>query len=179
MEKRMIFAGFGGQGVLLAGQLIAEAGMKKGKNVTWMPSYGPEMRGGSANCSVVVSDDMIGTPIILDPNILVAMNAPSLKIFESYVVSGGTIIYNSSLISEPPTRQDVTIIPLPCNEFSASLGQPRTVNMPLIGTIMELTKIFTLEDIKEVMNEKFSGKKAQLIELNLQAIEMGRKIITK
>ena len=176
MEKRMIFAGFGGQGILLAGQLVAEVGMNNGKNVTWMPSYGPEMRGGFANCSVTVSDDIIGTPIIATPDILVAMNQPSMDLFGPRVVPGGHIIYNSSLIKSVPERDDVTFIPLACNEIAASLNQPKAANMPVIGAVMELTKLFTVEDITEVMTNKFGAKRAHIIEANVKAIEEGRKI---
>jgi len=175
MEYNMIFAGFGGQGVLLAGQLVAEAGMNKGKNVTWMPSYGPEMRGGFANCSVVVSDEVIGTPIVSNPDILIAMNQPSLDLFGPRVASGGTIVYNSSLCKEAPIRDDVTIVPLPCNEMAASLEQPKAVNMPILGAVMEITNFFNIDDIKAVMTEKFGEKRPHLIDVNLQAIELGRK----
>ena len=175
MEHNMIFAGFGGQGVLLAGQLVAEAGMNKGKNVTWMPSYGPEMRGGFANCSVVVSDELIGTPIIQNPDILVAMNQPSMDLFGPRVVSGGTIIYNSSLIKNIPSRDDVALIPLACNEIAASLNQPKTVNMPVLGQIIEVTGLFEIEDMRAVMVNKFGGRKAALIDVNMQAMELGRQ----
>jgi len=179
MEYNMIFAGFGGQGVLLAGQLVAEAGMNNGKNVTWMPSYGPEMRGGFANCSVVVSDDVIGTPIIAKPDVLIAMNQPSLDLFGPRVVPGGTIIYNSSLCKEAPTRDDVTILPLPCNEIALGLEQPKAVNMPILGAVMEITDFFNVDDIKKVMVEKFGEKRPHLIDVNLQAIELGRQEIKK
>jgi len=175
MEHRMIFAGFGGQGILLAGQLVAEVGMINGKNVTWMPSYGPAMRGGFANCSVIVSDDVIGTPIIANPDLLVAMNQPSMDLFGPKVASGGHIIYNSSLIKSIPERDDVTFIPLPCNEIAANLDQPKAANMPIIGAIMELTKLFSLADIEKTMLNKFGESKAHLIEANLKAIEEGTK----
>jgi len=175
MEHRMIFAGFGGQGILLAGQLVAEVGMINGKNVTWMPSYGPAMRGGFANCSVMVSDDVIGTPIIANPDLLIAMNQPSMDLFEPKVVSGGHIIYNSSLIKNIPKRDDVSFISLPCNEIAASLDQPKAVNMPIIGAIMELTKLFSITDIEKTMFNKFGESRAGLIEINLKAIEEGRK----
>ena len=177
MEHRMIFAGFGGQGILLAGQLVAEVGMMNGKNVTWMPSYGPEMRGGFANCSVIVSDDMIGTPIIEHPDFLVAMNQPSMDLFGPKVVSGGYIVYNSSLIKEAPKRDDVTFIPLPCNEIATSLNQPKAANMPIIGAIMDITKLFTVADIKKTMISRFGESKAHLIDVNLQAIEAGRQVV--
>jgi len=175
MEHRMIFAGFGGQGILLAGQLVAEVGMINGKNVTWMPSYGPAMRGGFANCSVVVSDDVIGTPIIANPDLLIAMNQPSMDLFGPKVTPGGHIIYNSSLVKNTPTREDVTFISLPCNEIAASLDQPKAANMPIIGAIMELTKLFTLADIEKTMIDKFGENRSHLIEVNLKAIEQGIK----
>ena len=177
MENRMIFAGFGGQGILLAGQLVAEVGMINGKNVTWMPSYGPEMRGGFANCSVMVSDDVIGTPIIAHPDLLIAMNQPSMDLFGPKVVPGGHIIYNSSLIKNVPEREDVTFTGLPCNEIAANLNQPKAANMPIIGAIMELTKLFTIEDIEKTMINKFGESRAHLIEANLQAIEKGRQAL--
>jgi len=177
MEKRMIFAGFGGQGILLAGQLVAEVGMNNGKNVTWMPSYGPEMRGGFANCSVIVSDEIIGTPIIAQPDLLVAMNQPSMDLFGPRVVPGGYVVYNSSLIKNIPQRDDVTFIPLPCNEIAASLNQPRAANMPVIGAVMEITKLFTIADMEKTMADKFGGNRAHLIEANLKAIEEGRQAL--
>ena len=175
MEKRMIFAGFGGQGILLAGQLVAEVGMNNGKNVTWMPSYGPEMRGGFANCSVIISDQIIGTPLIAQPDILVAMNQPSMDLFCPKVVSGGYIVYNSSLIKNIPERDDVTFVPLACNEIAASLNQPKAANMPIIGAVMEITKLFTLADMEKTMMDKFGENRAHLIAANLKAIEEGRK----
>ena len=177
MEKRMIFAGFGGQGILLAGQLVAEVGMNNGKNVTWMPSYGPEMRGGFANCSVIVSDEGIGTPIIAQPDLLVVMNQPSMDLFGPKVMSGGHIVYNSSLIKNMLERDDVTFIPLPCNEIAANLNQPKAANMPVIGAVMEITKLFTVADMEKVMMDKFGANKVHLIEANLKAIEAGRQVL--
>ena len=179
MESRMIFAGFGGQGVLLAGQLIAEAGMHRGQNVTWMPSYGPEMRGGAANCSVVLSDDTIGTPVITDPDLIVAMNIPSLELLEKTVVPGGTIIYNSSLISNPPTRTDVKVVALPCNDIANSLNAPKTVNMPILGAVMAATGMVTIEELKQAMIEKFgdSEAKKKMIDINIEAIKLGEAAV--
>ena len=174
MEYNMIFAGFGGQGILLAGQLVAEVGMNNGKNVTWMPSYGPEMRGGFANCSVIVSDEVIGTPLIVHPDLLIAMNQPSMDLFGPRVISGGHIVYNSSLIKNVPQRDDVTFIPLPCNEIATSLNQPKAANMPIIGAVMEITKLFTMADMETVLTEKFGTNRAHLIEANLKAIEEGK-----
>ncbi|MDR1781508.1 MAG: 2-oxoacid:acceptor oxidoreductase family protein [Bacilli bacterium] len=181
METKMIFAGFGGQGVLLAGQLIAEAGMQKGKNVSWMPSYGPEMRGGTANCSVVISDDIIGTPIILDPQILVAMNKPSLESMQNMVVENGTIIYNSSLIKKDEINKinGINYIGLPCSEIALELGNPKVQNMPIIGAVMEVTKSFNEDDIKKAMLSKFGETKAKMIDLNMEAVAKGKETVIK
>lgn len=177
MEYNMIFSGFGGQGVLLAGQLIAEAGMKNNKNVSWMPSYGPEMRGGVANCSVVVSDDQIGAPIISSPDILVAMNKPSVDAFINKVKPGGYLIYNSSLISEKPIRDDINIIALPANDIASELGVAKVANMPIIGVVLKLVDFFSKDDIAQVMLKKFGESKKSLIDLNLKAIDMGADIV--
>lgn len=177
MEYTMVLAGFGGQGVLLAGQLIAEAGMLKDKNVSWMPSYGPEMRGGSANCAVIISDDSIGSPMVANPEILVAMNLPSLDLFEPNIKPGGYLIYNTSLIERKPTRDDITVIGIPFNDIANELGNPKTVNMPIIGAVMELVKFFGEEDIKKIMFEKFGEKKQAIIELNMKAITKGKDIV--
>lgn len=173
MEYNMIFSGFGGQGVLLAGQLIAEAGMKNDKNVSWMPSYGPEMRGGVANCSVVVSDEPIGAPIISSPDILVAMNQPSVDAFISKVKPGGYLIYNSSLIKVKPIRDDIKIIALPANDIAQELGVAKVANMPIIGAILKIADFFSKDDIEQVMYKKFGESRKLLIDMNLKAIDMG------
>ena len=122
MEKQFLIAGFGGQGVLLIGQLIAKAAMRQGYEVSWMPSYGPEMRGGEANCAVVVSDEPIGSPLVSEPPVLVAMNKPSLMKFMPMMPAGGTLLYNASLIEGVELRTDVTVIPVACNEVAEQLG---------------------------------------------------------
>lgn len=177
MESKMVIAGFGGQGVLIAGQLIAETGMNKGKNVSWMPAYGPEMRGGEANCSVIVSDEEIGAPIVEQPDVLIAMNQPSLEKFGKTVAPGGYIVYNSDLIKHPPTREDVTIFAVECNSIAQSLESPKAVNMPILGAILEITKSFTMDDLRATMESKFGEKRAHLIESNLKAVELGRRSV--
>ena len=129
MEKQMLIAGFGGQGVLLIGQLIAKAAMHEGREVSWMPSYGPEMRGGEANCAVVVSDEAIGSPLVSEPPVLVAMNKPSLIKFMPKMPCGATLLYNSSLIEGVEIRCDIKVIAVPCNEIAAKLGNDRVANM--------------------------------------------------
>ena len=139
MDMQLIIAGFGGQGVLLMGQLMAYAGMLDGREVSWMPAYGPEMRGGSANCSVVISDSPVGSPKVEDADVVIAMNRPSMDLFESSVVPGGLLIYNSSLIDTKPTRTDITVVPVPCNDIADSLGNGRVANMVMLGALMERT----------------------------------------
>jgi len=129
MDSTFIIAGFGGQGVILAGKLLAEAGMYHGLHVTWLPSYGPEMRGGTANCTVVLSDEPIGSPVVDSPTSLVAMNLPSLEKFEKAVTESGTVVINSSLISRSIERRDLKALPVPVNDIAVSLGNARTANM--------------------------------------------------
>ena len=173
MNLQMIFAGFGGQGVLLMGQLIAYAGMVMGKEVSWMPSYGPEMRGGSANCSVVVSDEPVGSPRVEDADVVVAMNKPSLAVFEKSVVPGGLLIYNSSLIDVKPTRADIRVAAIPANDIAAELGSAKVTNMVMLGAVAELTGDFTAEELVDAMRHKFGPSKEHMMPKNREAIERG------
>ena len=173
MDLQMIFAGFGGQGVLLMGQLIAYAGMVMGKEVSGMPSYGPEMRGGSANCSVVVSDEPVGSPRVEDADVVVAMNKPSLAVFEKSVVPGGLLIYNSSLIDVQPTRTDIHVAAIPANDIAAELGSAKVTNMVMLGAVAELTGDFTAEELVDAMRHKFGPSKEHMMPKNREAIERG------
>ena len=173
MEAQFLIAGFGGQGVLLIGQLLAKAAMHEGMNVSWMPSYGPEMRGGEANCAVVVSDEPIGSPLVSEPPIAVLMNKPSLKKFGPAVEPGGLLFYNASLIDEAPTRTDVTVVPVPCNEIAEKLGNSRTANMVMLGAILERTHLVTIDAAMEALKITFGPKKERLLPINRQAMEAG------
>ena len=173
MNLQMIFAGFGGQGVLLMGQLIAYAGMVMGKEVSWMPSYGPEMRGGSANCSVVVSDEPVGSPRVEEADLIVAMNKPSLAVFENSVVPGGLLLYNSSLIDVKPTRSDIRAVGIPANDIAAELGSAKVTNMVMLGAVARLTGAFTAEELVEAMRHKFGPAKEHMMPKNREAIERG------
>ena len=173
MNLQMIFAGFGGQGVLLMGQLIAYAGMVMGKEVSWMPSYGPEMRGGSANCSVVVSDEPVGSPRVEDADVVVAMNKPSLAVFEKSVVPGGLLIYNRSLIDVKPTRTDIRVAAIPANDIAAELGSAKVTNMVMLGAVAQLTGDFTVEELVDAMRHKFGPSKEHMMPKNREAIERG------
>ena len=174
MEKSFIFAGFGGQGVILAGKLLAQAAANCGLQVTWLPSYGPEMRGGTANCTVVLSDEPIGSPVVDDPTVLVAMNLPSLDRFEKTVATGGTIVVNSSLISRPVERNDVRVLSMPANDIALSLGNTQAANMVALGAVIKATEIIPLGLIKSTMARMLSHKDTgRLIALNGQALDAG------
>ena len=174
-----IFAGFGGQGVLLIGQLIAYAGMYEGRNVSWLPSYGPEMRGGTANCSVVVSDDPIASPVLSMADCVIAMNTPSLEKFEANVNPGGKLFINSSIIEKKATRTDIDVYYVPCNEIADQLGNPKVLNMAMLGAFLEATNVVKVDRDLDALLYKLGEKKAKLSPLNRQAIEMGAASIRK
>ncbi len=167
---KLVIAGFGGQGVMLIGQMIAYAGMLEGKEVTWMPSYGPEMRGGTANCSVIVSDKRISSPIVTEATAVVAMNLPSLTKFESMIKTGGQLFVNTSLIKEQPSRNDVEIYNIDANEIAVRLHHDKVSNMVILGAIVNKTGMVKLESIEKVMEKLFTGKKAKLLPLNKEAL---------
>jgi 2-oxoglutarate ferredoxin oxidoreductase subunit gamma len=174
MERSFVFAGFGGQGVILAGKLLAQAAANCGLQVTWLPSYGPEMRGGTANCTVVLSNESIGSPVVDNPTVLVAMNLPSLDRFEKTIASGGTIVVNSSLISRPVERNDVRVLSMPANDIALSLGNAQAANMVALGAVIKATGTVPLELIKSTMARMLSHKDgARLIALNGQALDAG------
>ena len=172
---KMIFSGFGGQGVLVLGEIVATIAMNKGKEVTWMPSYGPEMRGGTANCSVIVSDTIIGSPIVQsDIDILVAMNGASVDKFLPRVKPGGLVLVNSSIVTEKITRQDVDVVEIDATNIAGKVGNLRVANMVMLSGFLKKTELFDLEDITEVLKQRFTGARSQdLIPLNIKAIEIG------
>ena len=173
MDMQMIIAGFGGQGVLLMGQLMAYAGMLDGREVSWMPAYGPEMRGGSSNCSVVISDSPVGSPKVEDADVVIAMNRPSMDLFEKNVAPGGVMLYNSSLIDVRPKRTDIACVPVACNEIAEELGNARVANMVMLGALIEKTSAFDVELLVEALRHKLGASKEKLIPLNRAAIQKG------
>ncbi|MGI6239492.1 MAG: 2-oxoacid:acceptor oxidoreductase family protein [Christensenellales bacterium] len=173
MEMQCIIAGFGGQGVLLMGQLIAYAGMLDGREVSWMPAYGPEMRGGSANCSVVISNSPIGSPKVEDADVVIAMNRPSMELFEKTIVPGGAMLYNSSLIDAPGARGDITYLPVACNDIADALGNARVANMVMLGALIEQTNAFDTELLVEALRHKLGASRESLVALNREAIAAG------
>lgn len=172
MQEDLIIAGFGGQGIMLIGQLLAYAGLKENKKVLWMPAYGPETRGGFANCTVIFSDEEIGSPVVAHPRSLIVLNLPSLDRFEDALVPGGLLIVNTSLTARDVKRSDIETIKIPATEIATNLGNAKATNMVTLGTYIEKTKIVKMETIKDVLKEKFSGKE-KLIELNFKALEKG------
>lgn len=174
MEKSFVFAGFGGQGVILAGKLLAQAGADYGLEVTWLPSYGPEMRGGTANCTVLLSEEPIGSPIVDNPTALVAMNLPSLDRFEKTVAKAGIIVVNSSLITRPVERNDVRALCVPTNNIAVSLGNSQAANMVALGAVIKATEVISLQLIKSTMAKMLSHKNsAEIVAVNEQALDAG------
>ena len=169
----MLFAGFGGQGILFAGKFLAYKGLTDGKQVSWLPSYGPEMRGGTASCSVIISDEAVGSPIISNPDILVAMNLPSLDKFEKSVVSGGIILADSTLIERKVERDDVTVYYIPATRLASENGFPTLANMILMGKLLEVLGGFNTEDVKATLSKVISAKRADMLETNLKALKLG------
>jgi 2-oxoglutarate ferredoxin oxidoreductase subunit gamma len=176
MTSEIIMAGFGGQGIMLIGQLLTYAGMLENKHVSWIPSYGPEMRGGTANCSVIVSDDPIGAPIVTEPTALVAMNLPSLDKFESILQAGGAVIINSSLIERGAIRKDIKAFQIPANEVAAELGNPKVANMVVLGALIAATGAVSPESVQKAFAKMFA-KKPELLIINEQAIHRGAEFV--
>ena len=172
MQSEVMFAGFGGQGILLSAKVLAQAAMKAGLEVAWIPSYGPEMRGGTAYCTVVVSDRPIGSPIIRNPLHLVAMNRPSLEKFAPVVRPGGVILINSSLIPVDADRDDVDVISIPVTDIAKELGSVRSANIVALAAFAARSKLVDKELLKSCVEEEFA-KKEKLIPLNLKAVEAG------
>jgi len=174
MQSEVMFAGFGGQGILLIGKILAHAAMEEGYEVAWIPSYGPEMRGGTAYCTVVISDRPIGSPIIKNPLHLVAMNRPSLEKFAPTVKPKGVILVNSSLIDINCGRQDVDQLKVPVVDIAQGLGNPRAANIVALAAFVARSKIVKIDSLKSCVEHEFQ-KKAKLIPLNLKAVDEGVK----
>ena len=170
---QILLAGFGGQGVLFAGKFLAYKGLVQDKNITWLPSYGPEMRGGTANCSVVISETPVGSPIITNPDILVAMNLPSLQKFVDSVVPGGKIILDSTLIDAKVERTDVEVFYVPATQLAKDNGFATLANMILAGKVLKEMDIVSWDGNKETLEAFIPAKKAGLIDINCKALQIG------
>ena len=177
MKKEIIISGFGGQGGLAIGKNLAEAGMAEGMNVTWAPSYGPEMRGGTANCSVVLSDKPVGSPVFARSTELIALNEPSLTKFEAGVLPGGSVFVNSDVVTDKVSRPDLTAYYIPCAKIAEEIGNPKVANMVMLGAYVAGTKILKPETIERMISQMFTGPKAKLVPLNIEAFRRGMACI--
>lgn len=173
MQNETIIAGFGGQGVLFTGKVMAYAAMEKGLDVTWFPSYGPEMRGGTANCTVVISDEEIGSPQVKQPRAAIVMNQPSLDKYEDLVKPGGYLAVNTSLMNRPVKRDDITVIEIPASEIAEELGNIRYANIVILGALAEKADFLDLKSIEKGISKGLEGKKSKLIDANLSALNKG------
>ena len=177
MLEEIIIAGFGGQGVMSMGQLLAYAGMLEGKYVSWLPSYGPEQRGGTANCSVVISDEPVGSPVVSRPSAAIILNNPSFDKFEPQIRSGGLLILNSSLVTQKTTRKDRKVIEVKATDLANELGNTQVANMILLGTYLANTRFISFLSVVHSLNKVLSPKKSHLIELNSKALEKGASFV--
>jgi len=175
METSVIISGFGGQGTLFAGQLLTYAALDYGKHCTWIPSYGPEMRGGTAHCTVIISEEEIGSPIVRNPDAVLAMNLPSLDKYEPLMKQGGLIIANKSLINRDVARQDFTTLFVPGNEIAEELGNSRITNMVMVGALLELKPVLPLDAIKTALQDHIPERNRKYLPLNYKALETGAK----
>jgi len=177
INEKVIIAGFGGQGVMLMGQLLSYAATKKELNTLWFPSYGPETRGGTANCSVTISESLVNSPVISTPDSIIIMNKPSLDKFQPKLKKGGNLFLNSTLVKDVVVRDDVNVYSINANTIAKDLGNDKVANMVVLGAYLAVTKIFTEEEVLDILKQKFTGSKADLIEINRAALKAGRLAI--
>jgi 2-oxoglutarate ferredoxin oxidoreductase subunit gamma len=176
MTHEFNFAGFGGQGVLSMGMTLSYAGVVEGKEISWMPSYGPEMRGGTANCTVIISDAKISSPIVSRFDVVVALNQPSLDKFEKAVKPGGILVYDSTTMVHPPSRKDITIVPIPASEEAVKLKNSKTMNMIVLGAVLERTNVVAIESVLQALKKVLPERYHHLLPLNEQALRRGMEL---
>lgn len=173
MQTEVIISGFGGQGTLYAGQVLAYAAMDEGKQVTWIPSYGPEMRGGTANCTVVVSDEEIGSPTVKHPKAVLALNLPSLDKYENMIAPGGCLVVNESMVNRKPTRTDIRVVMLPANEIAREIGNERATNMVMLGALLANMDILPIKALEKALKNHTAQRLQKFVEMNIQALRRG------
>jgi len=173
MQKEIIIAGFGGQGILFSGQVVAHAAMDAGKEVTWIPSYGPEMRGGTANCTVVIADDEIGSPLVKNPPLAIALNLPSFDKYEETLATGGTLIVNQSMVDREAKREDINVVFVPCNEIAEELGNKKLLNMVAVGALLSVLPEITLKDVEKALEGHLPARHKHLLPNNYEALRRG------
>lgn len=172
-DHEIVIAGFGGQGLLFAGKVVAYAGLIDGREVSWLPSYGPEMRGGTANCSVTLSDDPIGSPLVTDPNILIAMNQPSSLKFEPEITSGGIALIDSTLVKRAPEREDIRVFAIEATKMAEEEGLKGLANIVLVGKMLKETGFCSLDTIEAAIRKTVPASKAAMFDYNLKALKLG------
>jgi 2-oxoglutarate ferredoxin oxidoreductase subunit gamma len=176
MQTETILSGFGGQGALFAGMVLAYAGMASKKYVTWMPSYGPEMRGGTAHVTVIISDEEIGSPVIWHPSAAIILNNPSMEKYEPLVKEGGVLVFNSSLILATPVRSDIAYVSVPANDIASGLGNVRMANMVALGALVAVTSMLPLETVAQALRDHLPESKRTMLKPNLQALQRGAEL---
>ena len=173
MTTQILLSGFGGQGILLTGKFLAYKGLLADKNVSWLPSYGPEMRGGTASCSVIISDEEVGSPIISEPDVLIAMNLPSFEKFVPTVKAGGIVIADSSLIETKTDRTDIDVYYIPATALASDMGKQSLANMIILGKLLKVMGDFNEDEINTVLSKVIPPKKADMLEINMKAMTIG------
>ncbi len=179
MQTEIVIAGFGGQGVMFAGQVLAYAAMDADKDVTWIPSYGPEMRGGTANCTVIISDQEIGSPLVRNPKAVIALNLPSLDKYEPVIVPDGVLVVNTSLISRDIERTDIDTVYLPANEIAESIGDKRLTNMVALGAMLARLPVLPVDAIERALKDHLPDRHKSLLSVNFEALRQGAEYATK
>jgi 2-oxoglutarate ferredoxin oxidoreductase subunit gamma len=178
IDERIIVAGFGGQGVMMIGKLLAHSGMMENRHVSWLPSYGPEMRGGTANCNVIISEHLIGAPVVTEASCVIAMNLPSLDKFEDQVKRGGRLLINSSLIKRHSARDDVTVLEIPVNDIANQQGSLRVANVVMLGAYITLSEVVKEETVLKAIEDVLGKSKQHLLDINVKALHEGMKFAT-
>ncbi len=178
MQTEIIISGFGGQGALFIGQLLAYTGLDLKKEVTWFPSYGPEMRGGTAHCTVIISEDEIGAPLVSRPRAAIVMNLPSLDKYEPLVQPGGVLVINTSLVDRKAERTDIEVVYAPANEIAEEMGEKRLANMVLLGAFLQKMPVFSLDDVGESLGKHIPEHRRNLLDANLVAMKRGAELVT-
>jgi len=173
MNIGIVMSGFGGQGVMSMGQVVCYAGLAEGKEVSWLPSYGPEMRGGAAYCMVVVSDEPVGSPVVPKPDALIIMNRPSLDRFEGTLKPGGLLILNTSMCDREPSRKDITVVKVPATDTASELGNIRVANMVALGAFLAMKPVVKVDSIVEALQEHLPEHQKKHVPLNRRALEAG------
>lgn len=169
----LIIAGFGGQGILFLGEILTKAAVLEGKQATWMPSYGPEQRGGTATCTVVIADEPIGSPVVADPDVAIVLNRPSLEKFEPRIRPGGLLIINRSMVDKGPTRTDISVLEIDAAAEATELGRAQAANMVLLGALLAVRPIVAFESVAQALALHFPPDRHQLVELNVSAVARG------